>query len=60
MHAQACVASALNVDLDSVPNFIAQDDVYGSLRAFLKPKGLGFLKVETKEVTTAFFCLQTA
>ena len=42
---QACVACALELELDKVPNFIADDDPYASLRAFLKKFGLGFLKV---------------
>mmetsp|Transcript_3032 Transcript_3032/g.6907 ORF Transcript_3032/g.6907 Transcript_3032/m.6907 type:complete len:134 (+) Transcript_3032:214-615(+) len=51
---QACVASALELELGDVPNFIATDDPYKSLRGFLGTKGLGFMKVGLEEGVLPF------
>jgi hypothetical protein len=48
---QACIATILHVDLDSVPNFIALPgpDIYQHVREFLARHGLGFIKIMLDE-----------
>lgn len=43
---QACVASILEMELATVPNFIKQTDYLDALNAFLAARGLCFLKVD--------------
>jgi len=53
---QACVATVLGLELDDVPNFIAQEgDLYESLRNFLSTHGLGFMKINLNEDGTLPF-----
>jgi hypothetical protein len=42
---QACVATLLSEPMSQVPNFILASDPYASLRTYLAPRGLGFVKV---------------
>ena len=47
---QACVASALNLTLDKVPNFLADPNGYlAAINTFLAPRRLGFVKVPLKD-----------
>lgn len=43
---QACIASLLNLELESVPNFIDFPDYLAAINEFLHPRGLAFLKVK--------------
>mmetsp|Transcript_777 Transcript_777/g.1495 ORF Transcript_777/g.1495 Transcript_777/m.1495 type:complete len:135 (+) Transcript_777:50-454(+) len=51
---QACVASILELPLESVPNFIVHSDPYAELHKFSQSKGLGFMKVETPDGSLPF------
>ena len=42
---QACVASILELELQDVPNFIKADDYLKAIAAFLRPRGMAFLKI---------------
>ena len=52
---QACVASALNLPLDQVPNFLADPKGYlTAINQFLAPRNLGFVKVALNEGKPVF------
>ena len=47
---QACIATALGLSLEQVPNFIdLPGDFYTHLRRFLAERGLGFMKIVLEE-----------
>jgi hypothetical protein len=52
---QACIATILKLELEKVPNFIAQtEDIYDSLRKFLASYGLGFMKIMLEDGNLPF------
>eukprot|EP01006_Ploeotia_vitrea_P017853 TRINITY_DN49086_c0_g2_i1.p1 TRINITY_DN49086_c0_g2~~TRINITY_DN49086_c0_g2_i1.p1 ORF type:complete len:160 (+),score=16.45 TRINITY_DN49086_c0_g2_i1:45-482(+) len=46
---QACVASILERDLASVPNFIKSENYMTALHEYLQPLGLTFIKIVLKD-----------
>jgi hypothetical protein len=52
---QACVATVLNLPLESVPNFVAAEDSWAAMQEHAASLGMGLLKLSLKEDGTLHF-----